>query len=249
MKLAAEGVSMIAATVREPFLQQIFHNYDRQIWTHKELIIIVNDNAISLAPYMQKALDYPNVSVFRVDEGKNLGACLNYGVAQAKFNYIAKLDDDDYYSPYYLTEAMQQFSSSDADIVGKRSCYFYFPHRSKLLFRRTAVRANSRCKKIAGATIMFHRNVFEKVQFPTKVIQGSDVRFIRACLANGFRLYTTSRYNFVAFRRKDPRSHTWKVNDYQLLSSKGAIIIRTTNFNKHIMKPFHIVPSGIASKS
>ncbi|MGO4547082.1 glycosyltransferase [Paenibacillus sp. 2TAB23] len=249
MKLAAEGVSMIAATVREPFIQQIFHNYDRQTWSNKELIIIVNDNAISLTPYRQKALEYPNVSVFRVDEGKNLGACLNYGVSQAKFNYIAKLDDDDYYSPYYLAEAMRQFSSSNADIVGKRSCYFYFPHRSKLLFRRTAVRANSRCKKIAGATIMFHKHVFEKVQFSTHIIQGTDVRFIRACLASGFRLYTTSRYNFVAFRRKDPSSHTWKVNDKQLLSSKRAIIIRTNNFRKHIMKPFHTSISSTTSKN
>ncbi|WP_246096598.1 glycosyltransferase family 2 protein [Paenibacillus sinopodophylli] len=237
MKLADEGVSMIAATIREPYIHHIFRNYDRQTWTTKELIIIVNHNALSLAPYKKLASEYPNVSVYRVDERKNLGACLNYGAEKAKYNYIAKLDDDDYYSPHYVAEAMQQFSRSNADIVGKRSCYFFFPHRSRLLFRRPAVPANSRCKKIAGATIMFHKRVLEKVKFSTKLIQGTDVRFIRSCLSKGFKLYTTSRYNFVAFRRKNSSSHTWKVTDAKLLASRGALIIRTNTFKKYIIKP------------
>lgn len=253
--MANEGVSIITSTIRPEHIHHIFLNFARQTWNKKELIIIVNKNSISLNPYKQKALQYSNVSVYRADQQKNLGACLNYGVSKAKYNYIAKFDDDDYYSPYYLSEAMHLFASSKADVVGKRSCYFFFPHRSKLLLRKTSVPPFNRCKKIAGATIMFHRKVFEKVQFAKNVHQGTDVRFVRACLNNGYRLYTTTPYNFVAYRRVNNLSHTWKVTDKQLLTDKNASIIRTSDFKPYIIKSLnklnkqHMLPARFKYKS
>ncbi|OMF31783.1 glycosyl transferase family 2 [Paenibacillus sp. FSL H8-0548] len=237
INLAVEGVTIITATIRADFIKNIFQNYDRQTWMKKELIIIVNRNHIHLHPYKQKAEQYPNVYVYRVDQDKNLGECLNYGTSIASYNYIAKLDDDDYYSPYYIEEAMQLFLNTNAEIVGKRSCYFYFPHLSKLLLRKTSVPFNSRCRKIAGATIMFHKNVFKEVQFSTKLRQGTDVRFVQGCIKKGFRVFTTSPYNFVAFRRENRLSHTWKVRDKDLLLSKRAIVIHTDDFKKYVDKP------------
>lgn len=228
------GVTIITSTIRPALIKRIFENYARQKWENKQLIIVLNKNSVSIKPYRKLALKYSNVQVFRQPQRKNLGACLNYAASLAKYPYIAKFDDDDYYAPSYIPEAMALFKKSKADVVGKRSCFYYFPHRSLLLHRKTPVRPYNRCRKIAGATIMFHKRVFRRVKFVTNVRQGSDVRFVAACLRKGFRLFTTSSFNFVVFRRANRQSHTWKISARQLIGGKNASIIRTRNFKKHV---------------
>ncbi|MBM7567240.1 glycosyltransferase family 2 protein [Paenibacillus sacheonensis] len=236
------GVTIITSTIRKDLMGNLFDNYARQQWPVKELIVILNDNAIAMQPYLELAKQHANVRVYRVDERRNLGACLNYAVARAKYPYIAKFDDDDYYSPHYLDESMLVFHKRNADIVGKRSTYFFFPHRSLLLLRKTAVKPYSRCRRIAGPTIMFRKRVFKKVAFSTKVVAGSDARFVRACLKKGFKVYTASSYNFAGCRRANRKSHTWRISEQQLLASKGASIIRTQDFKPHVDRSFDLLP-------
>ncbi|WP_219838367.1 glycosyltransferase family A protein [Paenibacillus sp. R14(2021)] len=236
------GVSIITATIRKNRMFDIFQNYQRQQWAAKELIVIVNDNSIDLAPYQALAAQYDHVRIFRVDESKNLGACLNYGVARARYGCIAKFDDDDYYSPCYLDEAMLLFTKTNADIIGKRSCYFFFPHRSVLLLRKTTVKPYGRCNRIAGATIMFRKRVFKKVAFNTKLPFGTDARFVQTSMRKGFKVYTSSSYNFAAYRRANRKSHTWKVSEQQLLASKGATIIFTPDFKTHVDRTLEQLP-------
>lgn len=235
------GVTIITPTIRAEHMLDVFENYDRQKWLIKELIVIINDNAIAMAPYKEMARRYDNVRIFRVDERKNLGACLNYAVARARYGYIAKFDDDDYYSPHYLDEAMLLFSKKNADVVGKRSCYFFFPHLSVLLLRKTTVKPYGRCKRIAGATIMFRKRVFKKVSFSAKVVAGSDVRFVQACLKHGFKVMTTSSYNFAGYRRANRKSHTWQVSEQRLLASKGATIIRTEDYKPYVDRSLDVL--------
>lgn len=242
------GVTIVTSTIRENHIRDIFDNFDRQLWPVKELIVIVNDNGIALRPYRELAQQYGGVRVFRVDESRNLGACLNFAVARASFPYIAKFDDDDYYSPHYLHEAMLLFARTNADVVGKRSCYFYFPHRLLLLLRKTTVKPYGRCRRIAGATIIFHKRVFRKVSFSTKLSSGTDARFVQTCLSKGFSVYTTSSYNFAAYRRANRRSHTWKVSEQRLLASKNAAVIRTGEFRPFIDRDLENLPlpAGLA---
>ncbi|WP_336776746.1 glycosyltransferase family 2 protein [Paenibacillus sp. MMO-58] len=230
----ARGVTIITSTMRPQLINQLFQNYARQDWANKELIIIVNKDRAGLQQYQNKAKSFPNVRVYRMPESSNLGACLNYAASLAKYDYIAKFDDDDYYGTNYISEAMSMFQTSKADIVGKLEIYYFFPHRSTLMLRRRRTSWYSPVSKVAGATIMFHKRVLEKVSFNTKVRQGSDVRFIKGALNNKFRVYTTSPYNFAAMRRADRSSHTWKIMDKNLLGSKGAVIIRTDSYRKRV---------------
>jgi hypothetical protein len=82
--------------------------------------IIVNNNKIPLAPYQNLAKKLRNIHIFRVPGPTSLGACLNYAVKKTKYNFIAKFDDDDYYAPYYLTDSLQAFQRTNADVIGKQ---------------------------------------------------------------------------------------------------------------------------------
>jgi Glycosyltransferases, probably involved in cell wall biogenesis len=236
------GVTIITSTIRQELMSNVFDNYSRQEWPNKELIIVINNNRISMRPYKELAQQYENVRVFRVNGRYHLGACLNFAVARAQYDYIAKFDDDDYYSPQYLDESMLLFTKKKADVVGKNTTYFFFPHRSLLLLRRRTAKPYCRCQRIAGPTIMFRKKVFKKVAFSTKVVAGSDARFVRACLKRGFRVFTASSYNFAQNRRSNRKSHTWKVSERRLLASKGAKIIRTKDFKSHVDRTLDLLP-------
>lgn len=75
-----QGVSIITCTNRQSYLRNLIQNYTRQTLAKKELIIIVNNNKIPLAPYQSLAQKHRNVQVFRVDGHQSLGACLNFAV-------------------------------------------------------------------------------------------------------------------------------------------------------------------------
>ena len=125
-------ISIITCTQRENFIETVFENYQRQEWQDKELIIILNNDAMSLRKWQNKAKSYENISVYQLSESISLGSCLNFGIEQSKYDYIAKFDDDDYYAPKYLTHAMSELRRKGASVVGKISAYMYFEDKNLL---------------------------------------------------------------------------------------------------------------------
>lgn len=230
------GVTIISPTMRRSHMHNLFQNYARQRWSPKELIIVVNRQGIDLAAYRKLASRHKNVRIYRLPDRKTIGQCLNLAAGKATYPYIAKFDDDDYYGPGYIPEAMRAFLGRKADLVGKSSFFFYFPHRRLLLLRKRGFRPYGGANKIAGATIMFHKRVWRKVKFG-RLRQGSDVRFVSTCQKRGFKMRSTTRYNFAAIRRANRFSHTWKASDRVLLSDPYATRIRTRNYRKHVDSP------------
>lgn len=225
-------VSIITPTMKQQFMDNIFENYKNQNWEEKELIIILNHDEMNISKWKKKAKKYRNVSIYQLPQEATLGECLNYGVERAKFDYIAKFDDDDYYSPNYLIEQMQYFEYYDIDIVGKRSVYMFIESK-KTLGVRNQNNEHKYTKSVRGPTIMFRKEVFNEVQFCPKN-QGEDVHFLQDCRQNGYKVYSTSRYNFTYIRRAN-ENHTTKRNDDQLLNELSNVCI-TDDFKSIVKK-------------
>lgn len=215
-----QGVSIITCTIRPRFMDNVFENYARQDWDEKELIIILNKDELDLQKWKEKAEKYNNVAVYQLPEIKTLGECLNYGVDQSRHGYIAKFDDDDYYSPYYIPQAMKAFIEEQADIVGKKTIYNYFKKNQKLGLRSSIM-------PVGGGTIMFNKEIFKKVRFPP-TNNGEDAKFLRRAKRHHFKIYSTNPYNYVSIRA-NPLEHTWKISNKRLLS-RSQDVITTDNF-------------------
>ncbi|MCC2684571.1 MAG: glycosyl transferase family 2 [Paenibacillaceae bacterium] len=235
MANAKRGVTIITSTIRPQYMANVFLNYQRQLWAPKELIIILNKDSIKLAYYRRIAKKYRNVRVYRVPQHKTLGQCLNFGVIKANYTHIAKFDDDDYYGRHYIPEAMAMFSNPKADIVGKKCIFYYLPHRKILALRGKHKRAFTPGSSVAGATIMFRKRVFRDVKF-SRAYRGSDQIFLAASRRKGYRIYSTSIFNFAAFRRANRSSHTWKISDKILLGNSSRVH-HTSRFTSYINKP------------
>lgn len=176
-----QGISIITCTNRRSSIKNLFNNFARQLHPKKELIIVVNNDKIPLEPYLNMARRYRNVYVYRLPGRFSLGACLNHAVKKAKYRYIAKFDDDDYYAPYYLTASLRVFRRTGADVIGKRAHYMYL-RGSKTLILRFPQDENRPVTEIPGATLVFKRQVLSRVQFPNQ--SGGKTIFF-ACAAKG----------------------------------------------------------------
>ncbi|KPV45106.1 glycosyltransferase [Alicyclobacillus ferrooxydans] len=232
--LLSQGVSIMTCTKRAGYIQHLLNNYSRQMWPQKELIVILNNDQLSLNRYRRAAKRYKNVSIYQLPQGWSLGRCLNFAVRKSKYNYVAKFDDDDYYAPRYISETMRAFRRAKAAVVGKLTIYTYLQHR-KLLLLRYPNKENRYVHRIGGGTIAFKKSVFQFAKFPD-VSLGEDVGFQQRCRANGCKIYSTSRYNFVGVRRQNNSGHTWKVSDRQLMAN-SRIVAKTTDYRPFAERP------------
>lgn len=219
---APQAVSIITCTKRPDCMNRLFDNYSRQTYKNKELIVILNHKDLNLDVYRKRANQYRNVRVFRVPDHVSLGRCLNYGVKLAKYGFIAKFDDDDYYAPNYLSESMRLFLTTKADVVGKRAHFMKIGDKKELLYRYYT-KANQYVSLVQGATLLIKRHVFDRIAFPNQN-RGECVKFCAACRREGFRIYSGSPYNFVAMRKPNSKNHTWIVSDKQLLTRHVKVL-------------------------
>lgn len=205
------GISVITCTNRPSFMENVFANYLRQNHPRRELIIILNNNQMKLTEWRNKAKYYEHIRVYQIDERVSLGKCYNRAVKRARFNYVAKFDDDDYYAPLYLTDAMNAFDNTDAYIVGKACRFIYFEDFKTLGLWPTAPEF-SYVSFVIGATMVIKREVFDLVKF-SDITAGEDSVFQQQSIQEGFKIYATGRSNYMTIRRASKDNHTFKLDD------------------------------------
>ncbi len=214
-KSAQHGVSIIVPTVKSKYINNIFMNYVRSNYPYTELIIILNDNKLDINDYKIKSLGLENVRIFQLDESYTLGECLNFGVEKSRYNYISKMDDDDYYGSNYLIDLMNVFKYTDAQVTGKMSHFVYFEDSNTLSIRQHN-NENRYVHFLSGNTILFKKEIFEKVKFK-KLNCGEDCQFSSDCITAGIKIYSADKYNYIYMKHKYLQDHTWQV------SSKGLM--------------------------
>ncbi len=229
------GVTVITPTNHPGFMEQVFANYLRQRYEPRELIVVLNNNSMNLKEWRAKAAQYENIRIYQLDEQVTYGQCLNYAVEQARFDYIANVDDDDYYAAPYLENAMATFTYINTDVVGKGSLYVYY-EAIKTLANMWPERENHYVTAVAGATLVFKKEVFNKLRFPD-LNCGPDSGFTAECIKKGYRIYANDRFNFVYIRRQNKDHHTWQIEDDILMrcckfvSQTDDYISPTTSYN------------------
>lgn len=200
------GISIVACTNKEGYMNNIFSNYQNQILQEKELIVILNSDSHDVNEWRKKAENYEHVRVYQVPEETTLGSCLNFGIDKANFKFVAKWDDDDYYGPAYLYEALKTFDNTNADILGKRTIFMYFPATRELRLRFPG-REFKFVKRVLGGTIIAKKTVMQDVPF-LNISLSEDSNFLKDARAKGYRVRSTSKNNYVYFRW-DSNKHTW----------------------------------------
>lgn len=204
------SISVITSTNRESNLPNILANFSRQNYNPKELIILLNYDYPKEYLWKDAISKYDNISVYTLGGNLSLGSCLNLGISKAKYDYIAKLDDDDYYGENYLTYSLLNLQSVKANIVGKASIYIYFKEEDILGIKHISYE-NKFVSRVEGSTLFFKKDIFPIIKFKDKNL-GEDLEFCRDAISSGYTIYSTDRNQYI-YIRGSRNDHTWKINN------------------------------------
>ena len=212
---AQPSVSVLMPTMRPENVRRCLENFRKQTYPEKELILILNNAEFDIDAIRRNAESIPNVQVIHVEGRTTLGDCLNLGVAAASGNYVAKMDDDDYYGERYLSDSVLAASFSDAEVVGKGIHFVYLESSdTTALYERTS--EHMFMAFVRGATLFVRTEVAKEFPFDSVSIK-EDTNFQRSVARAGCRIYSADRFNFVQVRRRSLSDHTTHTLDAELL--------------------------------
>ncbi|SHE29071.1 Spore maturation protein CgeB [Tissierella praeacuta DSM 18095] len=226
-----EGVSIITCTNRPLSLKNILDNYLSQSYIKKELIIIINNDFINIEDWTDIVKIYDDITIYKLSEEYSLGKCINFGIKRAKYPYVSKFDDDDYYGPNYLVDTMNAFKYTDADVVGKNTLYAYM-EASKSLVLRYPNQEHQYSQYVAGSTLTMRKRIFDYLSF-SDLSRGEDTKFLMDCINMGIKIYATDRFNHIVIRRANIETHSWKISESNFM--RNCIMIKKTNDFKSIV--------------
>jgi spore maturation protein CgeB len=216
-------VSIVASTQRDEFLQNLYQNIKHQTYNNIEIVIVLNKNSMDVNKWQKQFEDLDkSVKVIQKDESISLGYCLNEAIALTDGDIIAKFDDDDYYAPNYLLDMVLSMGYSNADIVGKSAHYVYLESKNLLIVKTMGAGAEGYTDFVSGATLVFTRKMFEDLGGFADRSRGEDSDLLRRAKEKGYLIYSNDTYNFCLFRRKNTSSHTWQVDENELLRNSTS---------------------------
>lgn len=94
-------VSVVVPTYGRPeFLIDALRSVEAQTYEDVELVVVDDHSPEPVAPLVNElSLDVPSVRVFRHDDNRGANAARNTGIEAANGDFLAFLDDDDYWKP------------------------------------------------------------------------------------------------------------------------------------------------------
>ena len=186
-----------------------------QVYGEKELLLVLNNAVFDVESIETQTKDLHNVRIIQIDGSATLGESLNRGVEEASGDYIAKMDDDDYYGENYLLDMMLAANFSEAEILGKGT-YFVHMEGGDVMALRNVAPEHEYSSYVCGGTLIVRRNVLREIPFANRT-RGEDSALLESARKAGCRIYSADVFNFLQVRRANTNRHTWKIEESEYL--------------------------------
>lgn len=219
--------TVVMSTKRWAYLDRIVQNLSHQTYPRIELIFALRDSwpPEKITELQNRLSGLPNIERLKVltfPETASLGVKLNAAIAQAQGEFIAKMDDDDWYFPNYLQDMILTFDFSEADLAGKWTFPVWLEGEDKLILRNPNHEHKLSTPYVAGPTFVARKAWLDKLPFDDRS-QGEDTDLIRRTVAAGGKIYSADHFNFIQFRAADTGHHTWQA-DAELFLRTGRLV-------------------------
>jgi hypothetical protein len=146
-------------------------------------------------------------AIMHFEPETTLGEALNRAATACSSPILAKFDDDDWYGPHYLEDALAALRYSGADLVGKGR-YFVEIEQEGVTYLVDGPE-ESYSDHVIGSSMVFRRRLWEDVPFPHRPSRVDSI-FLRGARIAGASIYSSSRFEFGVRRMAD--GHTWEVD-------------------------------------
>ena len=209
------SVSVVIATCRPDNVKFAIENYRKQAYAEKELLLVLNNAVFDVQSIEAQMKDLHNVRIVQVDGRVTLGESLNRGVEEASGDYIAKMNDDNYYGENYLSDMMLAADFSEAEILGKGT-YFVHMEREDVMALRNVAPEHEYGSYVSGGTLTVRRNILREIPFPNRT-RGEDSALLENASKAGCGIYSADVFNFLQVRRANINRRTWKMEESEYL--------------------------------
>ncbi|GAA1684112.1 hypothetical protein GCM10009830_34260 [Glycomyces endophyticus] len=209
------SVSALLCTRRPDFLAFAIGQIERQHHADLEIVLVLHGFSAD-RPEVKQAVSRTtrSVTVVEAPQSSVFGEALNQGVAAAAGDYLAKFDDDDWYSPHHVGDLLAAARYSDAELVGSLAELVYLEplrttiHRFGLNERRS--------QHVSGGTLLTSRATIRDLGGFRPLPSAIDVAFMRSLLAAQGRIYRMHGLGYVLSRRAE--GHTWDLPPGEFLA-------------------------------
>ncbi|WP_057092465.1 glycosyltransferase [Comamonas thiooxydans] len=221
-------ISIITCTKRPNMIDRIVENMTIQNHANCELILVLQDFSDAQRDELVNKLKSKSSNIKRIEVIVNnnkeitLGERFNCAAEYAEGEFLAKMDDDDFYFKNYLSDMIIPFSFGDYAMVGKREIYMYLSGSNKLVKRYPEIK-HKEVDFVAGPTFVIRKSIFDQIKFESRNT-GEDSSFIKNLRTAGHKIYAADPFNFIQFR-SSPSNHTWAATDEEVLGGKLTRVV------------------------
>ncbi len=128
--------------------------------------------------------------------------------------WVAKMDDDDWYGTEHLADLVLAAGYSGADLVGKGSEFVYL-EGSNVTLRRGLGAGEAPSRTISGGTLLVRAAVLREVCGWRGLPRGVDVALIDDVARVGGAIWRTHPFGYLL--RRTTGVHTWRIDDNYFL--------------------------------
>jgi glycosyltransferase involved in cell wall biosynthesis len=118
---------------RRPFIQNMFNCFLNQTYPRHRIEWIIVDDGTDKIRDLVEASNISQIRYFEVEKKMTLGAKRNYMHSFVRGSIIVYMDDDDYYPPERIEDAVEKLEANpEALCAGASEIYIYFKHIQKM---------------------------------------------------------------------------------------------------------------------
>lgn len=216
------NVSVIISTKRKDYIEGFIEQANNQQHVNLQIILITHGFTLSKKEQKDmKKLSNFDITFVECDQNVSFGNCLNKGIDQIKFNYVIKMDDDDYYYPSFIIDLLLGLKYSQAEVVGKYAFFFYLEGENIVGQRRLKYQYCS-IAEIKGNTMICKTETMKNYKFKD-LSRHVDSDFLERVRENNRDIYCIHPYDMCVFRSGNKNSHTYQVNDSNFLRDANIL--------------------------
>jgi hypothetical protein len=214
------SVSVLVATIRpddltsllSQLLNQSLSTFELRLGLHGVELTAVHKKQIS-------ALNRRKVKVFlkKFDPDKTLGTILSSLAEESRCEFIAKMDDDDYYGPEHLRDLLDAALDTKAEVVGRALNYIYLEPLSITVrkFSRGSMQTVEHYSDwICGGTILAKRTAAQTAGWFGSGSSAVDHFLLSGVANNGGKIWRTFGAGYIYRRGFTPHTYVTNYSKY-----------------------------------
>ena len=222
-------VSVLVSTLRTDDLSNLLDQLHAQTLATFDLVLGLHTIELSASHKRQIAAlnrRKVKVTVQEFSEDQTLGTILSTLASQSQGDYIAKMDDDDYYGPEHLRDLLDAALDTGADVVGRAMNYVYL-EPLQLTVRRFAPHGTQAVELwsdwVCGGTILAKRDVAEAAGWFGDGNTAVDRFMLSGITNNGGKIWRTFGAGYIY--RRTFTFHTYVTNYSKYLNGANEQVV------------------------